>query len=173
MHNGNSRWKPLLMGDFMSRSQAVRGGAQPPTLTLQGLLKGFPQRRWVRAIHPGPGKWAVGQPESTADTKAKDTKIPSPGPLLLYGERAKATWISIDKESTSQIECVESLKPWEVMRPHWGHQGVAGDLIQVGQAQCLESATVTHPSLSWTAVTKLEHANRASTGQTLLKLMPP
>ena len=43
----------------------------------------------MRTIHPAPDKKAVGQPESAAASKAKDTKIPSPGPRLLYGDRLR------------------------------------------------------------------------------------
>ena len=125
----------------------------PPSVPLQGLLKGVPQLKGVRAIHPAPVKWAVGQPESAAASKAKDTKIPSPGPCLLYGERAKAMWISIHKGNTSldwvqwkpealrsHETALEASRVWPVTSARW-----AGP-------SAWSQPQLTHTSLPWVAV---------------------
>lgn len=111
-----------------------------------------PWCRGVRVIHPVPESEQWDSQESAADTKAKDIKITSPGPWLVYGERARLHELELTKETLPGLSVMKVWgleKSWDHIR---GQQGVAGDLIQMGQAQCLESATVTHASLSGTAM---------------------
>lgn len=86
-----------------------------------------------------PWKWAVRQPRVSRWHQGEGHQDYIPWTLTCLRWKGQATRIRIDKGNTSWTECDESMRPWEVMRPHsrpagcgrWPHPDGAGPVLGV------------------------------------------